>query len=244
MRIPLKMTADSGNPAKSVTFARNHRSRSCGICTGALPELLRIAELGGKALLFFAVTILFGSTLFPLGGRLLKSLRSDEVDFTALPAHLPREINLIPLSPEERACPGCGSERPVIGYESAERLDYVPATLKVVETRREKCACQSCEGQLATAPAPAQVIEQGIPLPGLLAHVLMAKYGDHLPLYRIEQQFIRLGVPIARATLCDWVLQCGAALLPLVLRMMELLKEQAVIFSDDTTVALQAPGKT
>lgn len=120
----------------------------------------------------------------------------------------------------------------------------MPAILKVVETRREKCACKSCQGQLTTAPAPAQVIEQGIPLPGLLAHVLMAKYGDHLPLYRIEQQFARLGVPIARATLCDWALQCGMALLPLVIRMMELLKQQAVIFSDDTTVALQAPGKT
>ena len=163
---------------------------------------------------------------------------------TELPKHLPRDIVIRPLSPEERACPDCGSERPIIGYETSERLDYVPATLKVVETRREKCACDHCQGQLATAPAPAQVIEQGIPLPGLLAYLLMAKYGYHLPLYRLEQIFAHQGVPIARTTLCDWVIQSGLALRPLVERMLELLKQQPVIFSDDTPVALQAPGKT
>ncbi len=162
----------------------------------------------------------------------------------ALPGHLPRESVVLPLSAEARACPECGGERPVIGYEASERLDYVPATLKVVETRREKCACPNCQGRLATAPAPAQVIEQGIPLPGLLAHVLAAKFAYHLPLYRIEQIFAHQGVPIARATLCDWVLGCGAALKPLAERMLALLKQQAVIFSDDTTVQVQSPGKT
>jgi transposase len=161
-----------------------------------------------------------------------------------LPAHLPREIVVLPLSHEERACPVCGEERPVIGYESSERLDYVPAQIKVVETRREKCACATCQGQLSTAPAPAQIVEQGIPLPGLLAYVLMAKYGYHLPLYRIEQVFAHQGIPIARTTLCDWVLQCGVALKPLTDRLLVLLKRQAVIFSDDTTVALQDRGKT
>lgn len=162
----------------------------------------------------------------------------------ALPDHLPRDIVVLPLSAEERACPECGEERPIIGYESSERLDYVPATLKVVETRREKCACSKCQGQLTSASAPAQVIEQGIPLPGLLAYLLMAKYGYHLPLYRIEQMFTHQGVPIARTTLCDWVLQCGFALQPLAERMMAQLRQQAVIFSDDTTVAVQDRGKT
>jgi transposase len=161
-----------------------------------------------------------------------------------LPAHLPREIVVLPLSPAQRACPACGSDRPVIGYDTAERLDYVPATLKVIETRREKCACTCCQGQLTTAPAPPQVIEQGIPLPGLLAYLLTAKYLYHLPLYRIEQLFAAQGFPVARTTLCDWVMQCGQALMPVAERMMELLKEQAVIFSDDTTVALQNSGKT
>lgn len=174
----------------------------------------------------------------------VKSPAKGQAKRTALPAHLPREIVVLPLSAEERACPACGEERPVIGYESSERLDYVPAQLKVVETRREKCACSKCQGQLATAPAPAQVIEQGIPLPGLLAYVLMAKFGYHLPLYRIEQVFAHQGVPIARTTLCDWVLQCGFALKPLTDRLLVLLKQQAVIFSDDTTVAVQDRGKT
>ena len=161
-----------------------------------------------------------------------------------LPKDLPREIVVLALSPEARACPECGSERPVIGYESSERLDYVPATLKVVETRRETCACEHCQGQLATVPAPPQVIEQGIPLPGLLAYLLTAQYGYPLPLYRIEQIFAAQGLTLARATLCDWILQCGVALAPLVLRLLELLKEQPVIFSDDTPVQLQAPGRT
>jgi hypothetical protein len=93
-------------------------------------------------------------------------------------------------------------------------------------------------------PAPPQVIEQGIPLPGLLAHLLMAKYGYHLPLYRLEQIFAYQGVPIARTTLCDWVIQSGWQLKPLADRMLELLQQQPVIFSDDTTVAVQSIGKT
>jgi transposase len=163
---------------------------------------------------------------------------------TSLPDHLPREIVVLPLSPEDRRCPACGAERPVIGYESSERLDYVPAQLKVIETRRQKCACSTCQGQLTMVPAPAQVIEQGLPMPGLLAYVLMAKFGYHLPLYRIEQVFAHQGVPIARTTLCDWVLHCGVALKPLSERLLVLLKQQAVIFSDDTTVAVQDRGKT
>lgn len=174
----------------------------------------------------------------------VKSPAKGQAKRTALPEHLPREIVVLPLSAEERACPECGEERPVIGYENSERLDYVPAQIKVVETRRETCACATCQGQLTTAPAPAQVIEQGIPLPGLLAYVLMAKFGYHLPLYRIEQVFAHQGVPIARTTLCDWVLHCGVALKPLTDRLLVLLKRQAVIFSDDTTVAVQDRGKT
>ena len=174
----------------------------------------------------------------------LKSPAKGHPKRTALPAHLPRDIVVLPLSAQARVCPECGEERPIIGYESAERLDYVPATLKVIETRREKCACAHCQGQLTTVPAPAQVIEQGIPLPGLLAYVLMAKFGYHLPLYRIEQVFTHQGVPIARTTLCDWVMQCGVALKPLAERLLVLLKQQAVIFSDDTTVAVQDRGKT
>jgi transposase len=174
----------------------------------------------------------------------VKSPAKNSPKRTALPEHLPREIVVLPLSAEDRQCPACGEERPVIGYESSERLDYVPAQLKVVETRREKCACSKCQGQLTTVPAPPQIIEQGIPLPGLLAYLLMAKYGYHLPLYRIEQIFAHQGVPIARTTLCDWVIQSGWQLKPLAERMLERLKQQPVIFSDDTTVAVQDRGKT
>ncbi|WP_052808201.1 IS66 family transposase zinc-finger binding domain-containing protein [Methyloterricola oryzae] len=96
----------------------------------------------------------------------VKSPAKGQPKRVVLPEHLPREIVVVPLSAKERACPACGEERPVIGYESSERLDYVPAQLKVVETRCEKSACTKCQGPLDTAPAPAQVSEQGIPLPG------------------------------------------------------------------------------
>jgi transposase len=96
----------------------------------------------------------------------IKSPAKGKPKRTALPEHLPREIVVLPLSAAERACPECGEERPLIGYESSERLDYVPAQLKVVETRREKCACASVPGSIGHRPSPAAGHRTGHPAAG------------------------------------------------------------------------------
>jgi len=103
----------------------------------------------------------------------------------ALPSHLPRiEVT---LEPEDTACPCCRGVMAVIGHDSAERLDVIPAQFRVVVTRRPKLACRACEGVVVQAPAPVRLIEGGLPTEALVAHVLVARYADHLPLYRQAQ---------------------------------------------------------
>ena len=100
----------------------------------------------------------------------------------ALPAHLPRiEVT---LAPEDTACPCCRATMTVIGEDTSERLDVIPAQFRVIVTKRPKLARRSCTGTVVQAPAPARLIEGGIPTEALVAHVLVARYADHLPLYR------------------------------------------------------------
>ena len=107
----------------------------------------------------------------------------------ALPAHLPRiEVT---LAPEDTACPCCRGVMAVIGHDSAERLDVIPAQFRVLVTRRPKLACRACEGVVVQAPTPARLIEGGLPTEALVAHVLVARYADHLPLYRQAQIMAR-----------------------------------------------------
>ena len=107
----------------------------------------------------------------------------------ALPAHLPRiEVT---LDPEDTACPCCRGAMVVIGHDSSERLDVIPAQFRVLVTRRPKLACRSCEGVVVQAPAPARLVEGGLPTEALVAHVLVARYADHLPLYRQAQMMAR-----------------------------------------------------
>ena len=107
----------------------------------------------------------------------------------ALPAHLPRiEVT---LEPDTTACPCCRGAMAVIGHDSSERLDVIPAQFRVVVTRRPKLACRACEGVIVQAPAPARLIEGGLPTEALVASVLVARYADHLPLYRQAQMMAR-----------------------------------------------------
>src|SRR5450755_4012405 len=100
----------------------------------------------------------------------------------ALPAHLPRiEVT---LAPEDTACPCCRATMTVIGEDTSERLDVIPAQFRVIVTKRPKLACRACAGTVVQAPAPARLIEGGIPTEAMVAHVLVARYADHLPLYR------------------------------------------------------------
>ena len=100
----------------------------------------------------------------------------------ALPSHLPRiEVT---MTPEDTACPCCRATMTVIGEDTSERLDVIPAQFRVIVTKRPKLACRACAGTVVQAPAPARLIEGGIPTEAMVAHVLVARYADHLPLYR------------------------------------------------------------
>src|SRR5262249_22593201 len=112
----------------------------------------------------------------------------------------------------ERLCPQCGHERERIGQEVSEQLDYQPAALFVVEHVRATYACRHCQGHVTTAAKPAQPIDKGLPGPGLLAQVITSKYGDHVPLYRLERIFNRHGLELKRSTTCDWMAVCADVL--------------------------------
>jgi transposase len=121
----------------------------------------------------------------------------------ALPAHLPRVEVLIDI--ENKACPGCGSTLHTISEDRAEMLDYVPAQLRVKVIRRPRYGCRACEQAIVQAPAPERPIDGGMATEALLAHVLVNKFADHLPLYRQSQIFARQDVTLDRSTLCNWV---------------------------------------
>jgi len=157
----------------------------------------------------------------------------------ALPPELPR--TLITHEPDNTHCQ-CGCQLKRIGEDVSEKLDYTPGEFSVERHVRGKWACESCE-TLIQAPVPAQVIDKGIPTSGLLAHVLVAKYGDHLPLYRQETIFARAGHAIPRSTLAEWVGRCGVALQPLVDALREELMTQAILHADETPVPMLSPGK-
>ena len=155
-----------------------------------------------------------------------------------LPEHLPREQRRHELSDDDRCCPCCGETRTEIGEEKSEQLEFVPASFKVIENLRVKYACRHCEENVAIAAKPPQPIEKGLPGPGLLAQVVLSKYGDHLPLYRQEDIFSRHGITIRRSTQCGWIAAAADLLEPLYRRMCELIRRSKVIHTDDTTVPL------
>ena len=160
-----------------------------------------------------------------------------------LPAHLPREIVRHELSPTERTCPGCGEQRQVIGVETSEQLELVPARLKAIQHDRVKYACRRCEGHVAIAAKPPQPIDKGLPAPGLCAHTVLSKFGDHQPLYRQEDVHSRLGKTIRRTTLCGWQAALAELAQPLALRMKQLVLQSQVIHTDDTSVKMLQPGR-
>ncbi len=157
-----------------------------------------------------------------------------------LPDHLPRDEQVI--SPAE-ACAECGGKLKRIGEDVTEELEYVPGRFRVNRIVRPKLSCACCE-TIHQAPMPSRPIERGRPGPGLLAHVLVSKYADHLPLYRQSQIYAREKVELSRSTLADWVGTSAALLEPLAEAIGKHVKAGDAIFADDTTVAIQATGKT
>jgi transposase len=158
---------------------------------------------------------------------------------TPLPPQLPRTD--IRHEPEDITC-ACGCQRVRIGEDISEKLDYTPGVFTVERHIRGKWACKACE-TLIQAPVAPHVIDKGIPTAGLLAHVLVAKYGDHLPLYRQERIFERAGLAIPQSTLGAWVGVCGVRLQPVVDALRQELLRQDVLHADETPVQMLSPGK-
>ena len=156
-----------------------------------------------------------------------------------LPTHLPRQT--IEHTPS-CTCSTCGSNMTKIGEDVSEMLEYVPASFKVIRHVRPKFACQTCQ-TMAQSPAPSRPIDRGLPGPGLLAHVLVGKYADHLPLYRQSEIYARDGVDLDRSTLADWVGKSAQLLTPLVGALKDYVLSSNKLHADDTPVPVLQPGR-
>jgi transposase len=156
-----------------------------------------------------------------------------------LPESLPREtvVHEAPCN-----CPACGGALRAFGEDLAEILEYVPSRFKVIRHVRPKFSCTACQ-QIVQAPAPTRPIARGLAGPGLLAHVLVSKYVDHLPLNRQSQIYAREGVDLDRSTLADWVGQASALLRPLVDALQEHVLSGNKLHADDTPVPVLCPGR-
>jgi transposase len=162
--------------------------------------------------------------------------------------HLPHEE--VVVEPESNVCPCCGGVLHVIGEDVSKRLDKVPAMVRVIVTRRPKYACRTCEktgadevAGIIQAPAPARLIEGGLPTEAFVADVVVSKYADHLPLYRQSQILARQGVRIGRSTLAQWVGATAAELQPLHDHLLARLKASPKLFCDETRCPVLDPGR-
>ena len=175
------------------------------------------------------------ATARPRGDRPRKTNRG------SLPAHLERIEQVVDV--EDKACPCCGGGLHQIGEDVAERLDVVPTTFRVLVTRRPRYGCRSCESAVVQVPAPARIVEGGIPTEALIAQVLVSKYADHLPLYRQAQIYARQGIQLDRSTLADWVGRAAWYLRPLRDNILERLRRSERLFADETTAPVLDPGR-
>lgn len=160
-----------------------------------------------------------------------------------LPKDLPRERREYTLPESERKCSCCGETMQPFGEESSEQLEYIPASLKVIEHARIKYACIACQEKPAVAPPPDKVIDKGLAGPGLLAWIAVSKFGDHQPLYRQENIFARLGLDIPRSTQCGWLGQAAQLLEPLYKKMAREIILSSKVHTDDTPIRLLDPGR-
>lgn len=162
-----------------------------------------------------------------------------ELDLDQLP-HFRHEHD---LSAADKQCSGCGRPKDRIGQDESRILEYVPAKLQMHVHVRPKYACRYCKDGVMSPPPPARPIARGIAGPGLIAQIIVSKFGDHLPLYRQEDFFTRHGLHIARSTQCDWVQAAAELLRPLYQRQKELVLKSSVLWTDDTPVTVLSSGE-
>lgn len=161
----------------------------------------------------------------------------------ALPADLPRETRLIDIADAQKICPCCNGSLHQIGEEKSEQLAFIPASLKVIETRRPKYACRACEKNNTTtpiviAPMPASPIPKSMATPSLLAYIIGNKYQLALPLYRQEIVFKQLNIDLKRNTLSNWIIRSADVLERLLQQLKITLLTQEVIHADETPVTV------
>jgi transposase len=156
-----------------------------------------------------------------------------------LSEHLPRE--LVTHLPHGDCCPGCGGQLRQFGQDVSEQLEYIPESFKVIRHVRPKFACSSCD-RVVEAPTPSRPIERGLAGPGLLAHVLVSKFGDHLPLYRQSEIYARQGVESERSTLAGWVGGASELISPLLHALRKHVLGGTKLHADDTPIPVLAPG--
>ena len=170
-----------------------------------------------------------------------EGVRKRRINRGALPSHLPEIETTVDI--ENKACPCCGGELHRIGEEVSKKLDVIPVQFRVLVVRRPKYACRACEDVVVQAPAPARLIEGGLPTEAMVAHVLVSKYADHLPLYRQAQIYERQGIPLDRSTLADWVGRAAFHLRPIRERILAHLRSSTKLFADETTAPVLDPGR-
>ena len=156
-----------------------------------------------------------------------------------LPAHLPRDEKVYP--PDEEVCPACGAELRHLGEDISEQLEFVPASFRVIRHIRPKMTCTCCDC-IVQAPAPSRPIARGMAGPGLLAHVAVSKFADHLPCYRQSVIYAREGVALDPGLLGDWLGACSALLRPLVDAIRRYALAATKLHADDTPIPVLAPG--
>lgn len=153
--------------------------------------------------------------------------------------NLPVERIELDIADADKTCACCQSPLTRIGEESTKQVEYVPASVTIKEYVRLKYACRHCHGEIKRAPLPPQLIPKSFASPSLVAHVIVSKYVDHLPLYRIEKQLQRLGIDLPRSTMCGWAMTIAEQLHPIIEIMRQTLLSGPRIWTDDTIIPLQ-----
>lgn len=175
-------------------------------------------------------------TLAPSNGKALDERRKA----IRILRGLPREIRVIDLPEDQRICGCCGGVLQHVGDESSEQLGYVPACVRIIETRRRKYGCKACRGDIKRAQEETRPpLAKSMASASLIAFLVVSKYADHLPLYRIAQRLQRLGIDISHSLMSDWLLQCAELLEPHYARLCDKVRDSRHLFTDDTILPLQ-----
>jgi len=169
--------------------------------------------------------------------RLIKPQNGKSKGRQALPKSLPRERRVVDIPETEKQC-SCGQAKVKIGSAVSEKLDFVPASFRVIETETLRYACPKCHEGVSVAKAPAQAVEKGLAAQGLLAHVAVSKYADHLPLHRQRRIYERHGVDLSVSTLADFVEQVATALTPIVEEIKRQILATRYLQTDETSVTV------